>query len=105
MADADVETGKPTLWDSAWREGHAHGLMHALGMSYKDAWARTTMVLSGEPLDKASVTTRNERGEWVPSVPLPLYGLRKRCECGRRFWTAGGYRGHYALFHVLHLGD
>jgi hypothetical protein len=47
--------------------------------------------------------TQNERGEWVPAIPLPLYGLRKRCQCGRHFWTAAGYRGHYALRHILRL--
>lgn len=40
---------------------------------------------------------QNRRGEWVPAIPLPLYGLRKRCQCGRKFWTTAGYRGHYAL--------
>ncbi len=105
MSDkADAEAGKPTLWDSAWREGHAHGLMNALGIPYKDACTRTMLMLSGEPLDKTSVTTQNSRGEWVPAIPLPLYGLRKRCECGRKFWTTAGYQGHYALCHVLHLG-
>jgi hypothetical protein len=49
--------------------------------------------------------TQNLAGEWVPSIPLPLYGLRKQCECGRRFWTADGYRGHYALVHVLKLRE
>ncbi len=105
MSDkADTEAGKPALWDNAWREGHAHGLMNALSIPYKDAWTRTMLMLSGEPLDKTSVTTQNPRGEWVPAIPLPLYGLRKRCECGRKFWTTAGYQGHYALCHVLHLG-
>jgi len=45
--------------------------------------------------------TQNERGEWVPAIPLPFYGLRKRCTCGRSFWTEEGYRGHYALAHIL----
>ena len=49
--------------------------------------------------------TQNSRGEWVPSIPLPFYGLRKRCCCGRKFWTVVGYQGHYALCHILHLGD
>jgi len=50
------------------------------------------------------VKALNERGQWVPSIPLPLYILlRCRCECGRAFWTAAGYRGHYALTHVLGL--
>ena len=49
--------------------------------------------------------TQNNHGEWVPSIPLPYYGLRKRCGCGRKFWTAEGYRGHYALCHVLQLGE
>lgn len=44
---------------------------------------------------------QNARGEWVPAIPLPFYGLRKRCTCGERFWTTCGYRGHYALAHVL----
>ena len=44
---------------------------------------------------------QNARGEWVPDIPLPFFGLRKRCSCGRRFWTMGGYRGHYAVHHIL----
>lgn len=47
-------------------------------------------------------SARNARGQWVPSIPLPFYGLRKRCECGRKFWTEDGYRGHYALGHILY---
>lgn len=50
--------------------------------------------------------TRNRSGDWVPSVPLPLLlRLRNRCSCGRKFWTMAGYRGHYALAHILDLGD
>jgi hypothetical protein len=44
---------------------------------------------------------QNSSGQWVPAIPLPLYGLRKRCQCGRKFWTAEGYQGHYALAHIL----
>lgn len=48
------------------------------------------------------VSTQNDRGEWVPAIPVPFYGLlRRRCECGRKFWTLGGYRGHYAVSHIL----
>ena len=41
---------------------------------------------------------------WVPSIPLPLFIFphRHRCDCGRAFWTLNGYRGHYALAHILH---
>jgi hypothetical protein len=46
---------------------------------------------------------QNKRGQWVPAIPLPFYGLRKRCDCGRKFWTTDGYRGHYALCHILSL--
>ncbi len=43
----------------------------------------------------------NYRGEWVPAVPEPYYHLiRKGCECGERFWTDEGYRGHYAFRHI-----
>lgn len=52
----------------------------------------------------SETSTRNARGLWVPSIPLPFYGLRKRCECGRKFWTERGYRGHYALDHILYPG-
>jgi hypothetical protein len=103
--EAETETGKPTLWDNAWREGHAHGLMHALGIPYRDAYLRTAEMLTGKLLDRSSAQTRNSAGAWVPSIPLPLYGLRKHCGCGRKFWTADAYRGHYALCHVLKLGD
>lgn len=48
---------------------------------------------------------QNRAGRWVASIPLPFYGLRKGCHCGRRFWTLAGYRGHYALAHVLDLDD
>jgi hypothetical protein len=52
-----------------------------------------------------STQTRNLDGDWVTAIPLPFHGLRKRCTCGRRFWTVAGYRGHYALAHVLRLED
>ena len=51
----------------------------------------------GEP----SVSTQREDGRWVPAIPLPFLGLRKTCDCGRRFWTLEGYQGHYALVHLL----
>lgn len=59
--------------------------------------------LVGALHDRGKTLAQNRDGEWVPAIPLPLYGLRKRCECGRRFWTTGGYQGHYALAHVLKL--
>jgi hypothetical protein len=99
--NADVETGTPTLWDNAWREGHAKGLEHALGIPYREAFQRTMLMLTGKPLDTTAVQAQNSRGEWVPAIPLPFFGMRKRCECGRKFWTLDGYRGHYALVHIL----
>lgn len=61
-------------------------------------------------------TQQNRRGGWVPAIPLPmLLPLgRRQCQhpatapqrgrvCGRTFWTQDGYRGHYALVHVLEL--
>ena len=51
-----------------------------------------------------STQTQNSRGEWVPSIPLPFFGTLVWCgSCKRRFWTRRGYRGHYALVHVLGL--
>jgi hypothetical protein len=50
-----------------------------------------------------SVSCQNRRGEWVPAVPVPFYGFRKQCSCGAKFWTEKGYRGHFALEHILGL--
>lgn len=88
-----AEAGQPATWDTAFREGVAKGLEQAKGVPYREAW-----------LAASETVTQNDRGEWVPAVPVPLYGLRKRCECGRKFWTARGYEGHYALVHILGLG-
>lgn len=49
--------------------------------------------------------TQNERGEWVPAIPLPYFLAfgRVRCDCGERFRDQRRYREHYALTHVLGL--
>jgi hypothetical protein len=53
-----------------------------------------------------AVQVTNGQDQWVPSIPLPHTGLRKRCvPCGRRFWTRADYRGHYALVHILDLEE
>jgi hypothetical protein len=54
-------------------------------------------------VSESKILAQNARGEWVPAIPLPFFGVRKRCECGRSFWTMDGYRGHYALRHVLRM--
>jgi len=85
-----AEAGQPTQWDIAFREGYAHGLANSQGISYGEAW-------------KQAVQTQNKRGQWVPSIPLPLFTWphRFRCTCKRTFWTMRGYRGHYAVAHIL----
>lgn len=47
------------------------------------------------------MSAQNRRGEWVPAIPLPFFGLRKHCSCGEKFWTQKGYEGHYARDHIL----
>lgn len=62
------------------------------------------------------VSTTNKKGQWVPAIPEPFYGLRKMCThsdntpshpslnyCGKKFWTLKAYRAHYALEHILAL--
>lgn len=43
----------------------------------------------------------NSRGQYVPAIPLPFFGFRKKCHCGAKFWTLNRYREHYALHHIL----
>jgi hypothetical protein len=43
----------------------------------------------------------NKRGEQVPAIPLPLYGLKKGCSCGASFWFERNYEAHYALTHIV----
>lgn len=37
--------------------------------------------------------------EWLVAIPEPYYGIRKKCMCGRHFWTYAGYQGHWLLEH------
>jgi hypothetical protein len=83
--------------------GGGHGASfpaHTGGMSFRREDKAETARWEAE---KAGVSAQNSRGEWVPSIPLPFYGLRKGCSCGRKFWTMDGYQGHYALCHILYL--
>lgn len=49
--------------------------------------------------------TMNQRGEWVPAIPLPgFYHLRHHCTCGQKFWRMVNYRAHYAYVHII-LGE
>lgn len=51
---------------------------------------------------ESSTQTQNQLSQWVPSIPLPYYGIKKRCECGISFWTMEGYQGHCAYKHILY---
>lgn len=60
-----------------------------------------------------TTSTQNKEGKWVPAIPEPYYGFKKKCThfgnvdsldwCDEKFWTYEGYRGHYALKHILNL--
>ncbi len=41
-----------------------------------------------------------EGGLWTQSIPLPFYGLRKTCSCGKKFWKVSNYRSHYIDAHT-----
>jgi hypothetical protein len=50
--------------------------------------------------------TQNDRGEWVPAIPLPLFlnfGRVQCDDCGHRSFGQRRYREHFALAHVLGL--
>lgn len=72
-------------------------------MSFRKYGRADELALHAEVNASMDTQTQNRRGEWVPSIPLPWYEVRQHCDCGRRFWTAKGYRGHYALEHILGL--
>ena len=42
-------------------------------------------------------------GLWVEAIPLPFYGIRKRCECGRKFWRESDYRRHWRYENTMLL--
>lgn len=46
---------------------------------------------------------QNQRGEWVPAIPEPLFLAfgRVRCDCGAKYRNRNRYREHYALTHIL----
>lgn len=46
------------------------------------------------------VYQHNADDTWSQAVPLPLYGLRKTCGCGRSFWREKNYIRHYQLQHT-----
>lgn len=39
-------------------------------------------------------------GLWRQSVPLPFYGVRKGCHCGKKFWKESNYESHYINAHT-----
>lgn len=43
---------------------------------------------------------QNEDGTWSQAVPLPFYGLRKGCDCGKKFWREDNFRKHYIKAHT-----
>jgi hypothetical protein len=59
----------------------------------------------GEWVEDAHSMVLNTKGVWVPDIPLPFYRTKYCCpeQCERSFWTMRGYRGHYALEHILKL--
>lgn len=51
---------------------------------------------------QSAAATMNAINRVIPTIPPPFVGIRKRClKCEAGFWTMGGYRGHYALVHIL----
>lgn len=52
-------------------------------------------------MSESIISMRNSRGEWMPAIPLPFYGVRKKCQCGAKFWTTKDYEKHYAYEHIV----
>ena len=43
---------------------------------------------------------QNPDGTWSEAVPLPFYGIRKKCSCGKKFWREENYVRHYKKHHT-----
>lgn len=43
---------------------------------------------------------QNFDGTWSEGIELPMYGLRKGCKCGRKFWREANYKRHYQKAHT-----
>ncbi len=43
---------------------------------------------------------QNPDGTWQEAIPLPMYGLRKGCHCGKKFWKEKNYNEHYIVAHT-----
>jgi hypothetical protein len=52
-----------------------------------------------------STLMQNRNYKWVPAIPIPYYwfGMKacKKDGCDLVFFTMRGYRGHYALVHIV----
>ncbi len=57
---------------------------------------------------KIRTLSRNAEGNFVPDIPLPVFSFFfvKTCpNCQMNYLTRAGYRGHYALVHILRLSS
>lgn len=45
---------------------------------------------------RSDITVR-VHGSWRECPPLPFYGIRKRCSCGRAFWRESAYEQHWKI--------
>ncbi len=42
----------------------------------------------------------NPDGYWTEAIPMPLFGLRKQCQCGKKFFRLDNYHTHYIAAHT-----
>lgn len=43
---------------------------------------------------------QDDDGLWRAAVPLPFYGFKKKCQCGKSFWKSRNYESHYVEAHT-----
>lgn len=79
---------------------HTHPLKDAC---YRDCPAYQELLMEKTTARLRTTLTQNDRGEWVPAIPLPMFlGFgRVQCDCGKRVFGRRRYREHFALSHVL----
>lgn len=55
---------------------------------------------SGQGQHRPEILENFKDDLWREAVPLPFYGVRKVCQCRKKFWKTSSYERHYRKEHA-----